>query len=73
MLRVSSMRPHGDVAQHQHPVLGCHCLVPTLDDGLVHGVDVGERPVAILDDVDVAQVKIGGEPVLHSPQRLKLR
>lgn len=42
--------------------------VPTLDERLVHLVDVREGSVAVADDVAVPEVQISGEPPGHANQ-----
>ena len=64
--------PHREVAEHDHLVLRRHRAVPAFDERVVHLVGIAERPAAVLDDVAMAEVKIGGEIAGPWPQGSQL-
>jgi hypothetical protein len=55
----------GEVPQHPDLVGRFDDVVPAIDEGAAHGVDVGERTRGIFDDVGMPEVKIGREPQGH--------
>jgi len=63
----------GDLAQREVAddpdgvVLG-YGLVPVVNQSAIHRIDVSERTVAVVDDVGVAEVEVGGEPSRHGEQ-----
>ena len=58
---------HREVAKHDHLVVRRHGAVPTFDERVVHMTDIAKRPSAVVDDVAMAEVKIGGEVADHEP------
>jgi hypothetical protein len=46
----------------EHIIIYTHDLIPIADERLVHLFHVRERPLAILDDVAMAYVRISSEP-----------
>ena len=57
--------PHREVAEHDHLVLRRHRAVPAFDERVVHLVGIAERSAAVVDDVAMAEVKIGREVAGH--------
>ena len=55
----------GEVTKNPHVVGSTHGVVPRVNEGAVHGAHVGKGPVAVADDVGVAEMEIGGEPDRH--------
>lgn len=55
----------GEVTEHPDVVAGIHGLVPSLDEGAIHRVGVGEGPIGVVDDVGMAEMEIGSEPHRH--------
>jgi hypothetical protein len=56
---------HAEITQHVQAVFGMNRAVDVVEDHRVHLDNRCERSPAILDDVGVAQVVIGGKPDPH--------
>lgn len=59
-----------EVAEDPDRVVRADHLVPVGDELTVHLVNVGERTIAVFDDVAVAEVQIGSEPGRHDVTRV---
>lgn len=46
-------------------------VVPLLDHVLIHLIDVREWTIGILDDVRVAPMRVGDEPIFHCGYRFR--
>lgn len=55
----------GEVTEHDDLVVIVDGRVPALDEGSIHLIDIAERPVAVLDDVLMSEMKIGREKPRH--------
>lgn len=62
---LSNRLSEGEVTEPPDLVAGIHGLVSSLDKSAIHGVGVREGPIAVVDDVGVAEMEIGSETHRH--------
>ncbi|QSG02927.1 hypothetical protein AArcS_1717 [Natranaeroarchaeum sulfidigenes] len=62
----SVLHIHRDIAQMDQDGLIVNCLVMTVQQCIVHGPDARERPVAVFDDVRMAEMMIRNNVSAHS-------
>ena len=53
---------HTKVSEKIENIIRLHRSIQSLQDGRVHLLRVGERTVAVANDVEVPKVEVGGEP-----------
>lgn len=58
-----------DITEHPHGVAFTNGGIPVVDQPTVHVIDINERALAVLDDVGMTEMKIGGKPRGHRDKR----
>jgi len=61
--------PHSEVTEDPEFAAGVDGLVLALDEGAIHRVSIPRGPMGVVDDVGMAEMKIGGEPHGHGRVR----
>jgi hypothetical protein len=61
-----------EVAEHPDLVIVSDDVVPSIDEGTVHGLGVGEGSSTVVDDVAVAEVEVGRVPGGHDAPTISL-